>query len=251
MSGISCVGRHSALLGAFVLGFMFLSAGNAQADSCDSYECPDLREILNPAPSMMGGFPGAAPPRGVQLASNRQTAVPPAVPQMRFRQFVQARPAAPPPPKPAVPPVQANAAAAQIDMRGVNEWAAQCPPNQVTGCEIVRRVVRQDGQPLVSLLVGPDPRVPGRNQALILLPLGVAVRESVPMLLDDKFIALMPIEACVAAGCLMRLALSPPIVGLLRAGTVLKFLALTPEGQTVPLSIPIGGFGEAFQKVAG
>ena len=112
-------------------------------------------------------------------------------------------------------------------------------------------MLRQDGQSLISVLVGPDARMPGRNQMLVLLPLGVSVRESVPFLIDEKFIALVPIETCLPAGCLMRIALSPPMVGVLRSGASMKLLALSPEGQTVPLVVPITGFGEAFVKVAG
>ena len=43
----------------------------------------------------------------------------------------------------------------------------------------------------------------------------------------------------------------PPMVSVLRTATTLKFLALTPNGQTVPFTVPVGGFGDAYQKVAG
>ena len=238
------------------------AVGPAQAQMCVDDECPDVREILNPPFPMMP--PGASfqqPPAGVQrvqpglqLASNGPAMSRPAMPQMHYRQFVQTRPAASPPqqkPSAAAPPAAKHDTAHPTDVRGVAEWAAQCPPNQSTGCEIIRRVLRQDGQALVSLLVGPDARMPGRNQALVLLPLGVSVRESVPLLIDDKFIALVPIETCLPAGCLMRIALPPAMVGVLRSGSTMKLLALSPEGQTVPLVVPINGFGEAFVKVAG
>lgn len=101
------------------------------------------------------------------------------------------------------------------------------------------------------MIVGPDLRMPGRNQATVILPLGIAVRESLPMLLDEKFIALVPIETCLPAGCVLTVALPPPMVSVLRTATTLKFLALTPNGQTVPFTVPVGGFGDAYQKVAG
>lgn len=249
--------RLAACLALLLLGT--LAAAPARAQMCADDECPDPREILNPPFPMMP--PGMAapqpaqmavrPPPGLQLASNGPAMSRPAVPQMHYRQYVQAKPAQQAQPRPAPPPAAKPDASHAADTRGVAEWAAQCPPNQTTGCEIIRRVLRQDGQALVSLLVGPDARMPGRNQALVLLPLGVSVRESVPMLIDDKFIALVPIETCLPAGCVMRIALPPPMVGVLRAGSTMKLLALSPEGQTVPLVVPINGFGEAFMKVAG
>ncbi len=251
-----------------------LAASPAQAQMCVDDECPDIREILNPPfPMMPAGMGGpqpmamasprpqaamearpqaaieARPQAGMQLASNGPAMSRPAGPQMHYRQFVQARPQAQSRP-PAAPPAKTDGPNTG-DTRGVAEWAAQCPQNQTTGCEIIRRVMRQDGQPFVSVLVGPDARAPGRNQMLVLLPLGVSVRESVPFLIDEKFIALVPIETCLPAGCLMRIALSPPMVGVLRAGAAMKLLALSPEGQTVPIVVPINGFGDAFTKVSG
>ncbi len=236
-----------------------LATNPAQAQMCVDDECPDVREILNPPFQMMPPGMGVPQPQqmaprpqpGMQLASNGPAMPRAAAPQMHYRQFVQARPAQQPAPRPAPPPPPRADAPAGADTRGVAEWAAQCPPNQNTGCEIIRRVLRQDGQALISVLVGPDARMPGRNQMLVLLPLGVSVRESVPFLIDEKFIALVPIETCLPAGCLMRIALSPPMVGVLRSGSTMKLLALSPEGQTVPLVVPITGFGEAFVKVAG
>lgn len=148
-------------------------------------------------------------------------------------------------------PVNGNQAPPQPDMRGVDSWFAECPQGQTTGCRILRRAPGADGSPGVTMIVGPDLRMPGRNQATVILPLGIAVRESLPMLLDEKFIALVPIETCLPAGCVLTVALPPPMVSVLRTATTLKFLALTPNGQTVPFTVPVGGFGDAYQKVAG
>jgi invasion protein IalB len=103
----------------------------------------------------------------------------------------------------------------------------------------------------VTVIVAADARMPGRNQATVVLPLGIAVRESIPMLLDERFVALVPIETCLPAGCVLTIALPPPMVSVLRSATTLKFLAPTPSGQTIPFTVPVNGFGDAYQKVAG
>lgn len=249
------------LLVAVALGIVAQPGVAAPApDSCVGDVCPDLRPVLNPPfPMAPNGMFFPQPPaevRPVRLAS--ASVGPgfrpgPAIPGRSMVVPVQQRGPAPAPAPAATQPRPANGnqAPAQPDMRGVDSWFADCPQGQTTGCRILRRVPGADGSPGVTVIVGPDLRMPGRNQATVILPLGIAVRESLPMLLDEKFIALVPIETCLPAGCVLTVALPPPMVSVLRTATTLKFLALTPNGQTVPFTVPVGGFGDAYQKVAG
>lgn len=261
-----------------VLGAVLLLAWAASApalaampDSCVGDVCGDLRPVLNPPfpiPPTGMFFPEAqlraaqqqaaqmqavrAPqgprPAQVQLAS-MSVAGPGRVPMLRpgFVPVQQRSPA--PAPAPARP--AADARPPEPDRRGIDSWFAECPPGQATGCRILRRAPGADGSPGVTVIVAADPRMPGRNQATVVLPLGIAVRESIPMLLDERFIALVPIETCLPAGCVLTVALPPPMVAVLRTATTLKFLAPTPSGQTIPFAVPVGGFGDAYQKVAG
>ena len=231
-----------------------------QPDSCVGDVCSDLRPILNPpfpiAPNGMF-FPQPPPEaRPVRFASASVGVGFRAPPSMQGRSMVvpvqQRTPAPAPAPQREQPrPANGTPPPAQPDLRGVDSWFADCPAGQTTGCRILRRAPGADGSPGVTVVIGPDPRMPGRNQATVILPLGIAVRESLPMLLDEKFVALVPIETCLPAGCVLTVALPPPMVSVLRTATTIKFLALTPNGQTVPFTVPVGGFGEAYQKVAG
>lgn len=261
------------LSGALLLGTVAAAPARAtMADSCVGDVCGDLRPVLNPPfPTPTGMFhpeaqiraaqmqAGQMPvrsapqrPAHVQLAS-MAVAGPGRMPMVRpgfvpVQQRGQA-PAAAPPPAPARPAPEARPP--EPDRRGIDSWFAECPPGQATGCRILRRAPGADGSAGVTLIVAADPRMPGRNQATVVLPLGIAVRESIPMLLDERFVALVPIETCLPAGCVLTVALPPPMVAVLRAATTLKFLAPTPNGQTIPFSVPVGGFGDAYQKVAG
>jgi invasion protein IalB len=180
----------------------------------------------------MPGQPMQARPMPPGMA--RRPAPPP------LRQYAQAKPK-PRPPAPAPVPARPQ---------GVDSWFVQCPPKATTGCEMVRRVLRPDGQQLLSLIIGPDQRQPGRLIGTVVMPLGMAVRESVPMLIDNRFIALLPVDTCLPVGCVMSLAMSQPMVNVLRSGGTFELLALATNGQTVPLQLPLGGFGEAIARVA-
>ena len=262
--------RHVIFARTLAMTLLLLTAGRDVAaspgagvpvpDSCVGDACPDLRPVLNPpfpmAPNGLFFPQPAVEARPVRLAS---ASVGPGFrpgPQVGGRTMVvpvQQRAPAPAPAqqREAPRPASGAAAPAQPDTRGVDSWFADCPPGQTTGCRIIRRAPGADGSPGVTLIVGPDMRMPGRNQATVILPLGIAVRESLPMLLDERFIALVPIETCLPAGCVLTVALPPPMVSVLRTATTLKFLALTPNGQTVPFTVPVGGFSDAYQKVAG
>lgn len=233
-------------------------------DSCDGGVCGDVRPVLNP--------PFPVPPNAMFFPEMQMRAAQVQGPQQRPAQVQLAsmsgagaarmpmlRPGFVPVQQRAPAPAQAPAAAKpssearppEPDRRGIDSWFAECPQGQATGCRILRRAPGADGSPGVTVIVAADPRMPGRNQATLVLPLGIAVRESIPMLLDDRFIALVPIETCLPAGCVLNVALPPPMVSVLRSATTLKLLAPTPNGQTVPFTVPVGGFGDAYQKVAG
>jgi invasion protein IalB len=204
----------------------------------------DDREILNPRMAMQAppGMPQGAP---VQMAM----AVPPRMaPAPSGFVQVQSKPKPKPAPAPAPAPAAAPAAAP-----GVETWSVACPqPGAQGSCELLRRVLRQDNkQQLLAVVVGPDARVQGQVMATVVLPLGINVRESVPFLIDERFIALLPIETCLPTGCIVTIAMSPPMVQAWRQGREIKFLALTPQGQTVPLGVPLEGFSDGLAKLVG
>jgi invasion protein IalB len=218
---------------------------------------PDERLVMNPLTmqdmAMLAQQRGQPmppePPQRLAMQMPPQPLPPQfARPQMLAQVKPKPVPLAPvPAPAPAGPAPSPQPAA----QAGIASWLVQCPPQSTTGCQMVRRTLRADGQQLLGLIVGPDRRQPGKLVGTVLLPLGVAVRESVPMLIDDRFIALLPVDTCLPAGCLMSIAMSPQMAEALRNGGVIKFLALSTDGQTIPLSLPLGGFGEALAKVAG
>lgn len=256
-----------ALWGALLLGTVVAGpALAAMPDSCVGDVCGDLRPVLNPPfPTPTGMFHPEAQIRAAQVQAGQM--VPQRTAQVQLASMSVAGAGRTPMLRPGFVPVQQRAPAPaaapsparpaadtrppEPDKRGIESWFAECPPGQATGCRILRRAPGGDGSPGVTVIVAADARMPGRNQATVILPLGIAVRESIPMLLDERFVALVPIETCLPAGCVLTIALPPPMVSVLRTATTLKFLAPTPSGQTIPFTVPVNGFGDAYQKVAG
>lgn len=263
---VSSVGRFTAARATAALMLIVAAIVASEKSSaapviCVGEVCGDMRPVLNsPFQTSPNGmfYPEQQLQEALKNFVQLVRAGPPMVgrvPNMRYG-FIQVQQRAPgqaqapvkPPPSAAADP---KVAVPQEDQRGVDAWFAECPQGQATGCQILRRIPGTNGAAGVTIIVGPDQRMPGRNQMTVVLPLGIAVRESVPMLIDEPFIALVPIETCLPAGCVLTVTLSPPMVAVLRGATALKFLALAPNGQTLPYAVPIGGFGEAYQKVAG
>jgi invasion protein IalB len=194
--------------------------------------------------SAQQGILNAPPPPPPRPAAQPQQQ--PAQQQQQQRPAQQQnRPAAAPRP---APPAQAGAPDEQPP--GVASWGEECPPQQP--CRIFRRVLRSDGNGQLAVLsIGRDTRDQRRLTAGILLPLGIAVRESVPVLVDERYLASLPIETCLPAGCTLSMAVSAPLLDVLRSGTALKFLILSVDGSTVPIVMPIEGMADALRRITG
>ncbi|WP_439549774.1 invasion associated locus B family protein [Falsiroseomonas sp.] len=169
------------------------------------------------------------------------------------QQQQQQRPAAAPAPQrvaPATPAAPAAPAQQASAVPGVDGWVHECPQSQP--CRIFRRVMRADGQGQLAMLsVLRDVRDQRRLAASVLLPLGIGVREAVPLLVDDRYLASIPIETCLPMGCTLSIAMPAELVEVLRRGSVMRFLVLSLDGQTVPINLPIDGIADALRRITG
>ncbi len=217
--------RAAGLAGAVFLAVAGMSARAQQPT-----------ELLNGAP------PAAAPAQRVaqQPPPSRPLAKPaPAAPRPLAQGGAPAGPAA----ATIAPPTSQAAPASE------GRWTVECQA-QGNACVAVQRTMRADGKmQLVAIQVGPDGRQPQRIVATILLPLGIAVRESIPMIVDERFVAVLPIETCIPAGCVATVTMVPALEAVLSRGSELRFLALTAEGNTAVLPINLKGFPEVLAKI--
>lgn len=84
---------------------------------------------------------------------------------------------------------------------------------------------------------------------LLLVPLGVDVRDGLSLQVDDADLADVAIQACNSAGCLAALPLVPSAIAALRGG---RAMTMTFRGTGQPVltaRFPLTGFSEAFGKI--
>lgn len=197
---------------------------------------------------------GAPPPPGAPqpMAQAQQPPPPQQRPPQQQQQRPPARQQAQQPVNPQPQPGQNGTVAMPQALAAPNpdgRWTNECAP-QGNPCAAVVRTMRGDGrQQLVTVSVGHDPRQPQRIVATILLPFGLNVRETVPMVVDERFVATLPVETCVPAGCITTMTMVPALRAILEKGTEMRLLALTSDGNTAVLPVTLKGFGEAMTKI--
>ncbi len=84
---------------------------------------------------------------------------------------------------------------------------------------------------------------------LLMVPLGVDVREGLRLRVDDAELADVEIQTCNVGGCLAALPLVPSAIAALRGGSV---MTMTFRGNGKPkltARFPLTGFPEAFEKI--
>lgn len=132
---------------------------------------------------------------------------------------------------------------------GVGSWTTQCNESG-KDCLMLRRVLRPDlKSQILAMTIARVPNNPELLIGTVMLPLGIAVRESVPITLDERYLASVPIETCIPSGCVLTIPLAPPLLDFLQKATVMKFLLLTPNQATQPISFSMQGFREALAKL--
>lgn len=147
------------------------------------------------------------------------------------------------------PAPNAGANAESNSAPGVASWTVQCNESG-KDCLMLRRAIRPDGKSqLLAMTIARAPNNPELFVGTVMLPLGIAVRESVPITLDERYLASVPIETCIPAGCVLTMPLAPPLLDFLQKATIMKFLVLTPNQATQPISFTMQGFREALGKL--
>jgi len=106
---------------------------------------------------------------------------------------------------------------------------------------------RETRQLLVSVAVRPAPD--GKSGAMIMtLPLGLNLTEPVSVKVDNGTPERQPIQTCTNVGCFVALTLPEKFVAAMRSGHDLKITVQDANKKPVDMSLPLLGFGLAFDK---
>ena len=128
-------------------------------------------------------------------------------------------------------------------------WRVECAGDGKTlDCRAVQQIFhRETRQLLVSVAVRPAPD--GKSGAMIMtLPLGLNLTEPVSVKVDNGTPERQPIQTCTNVGCFVALTLPEKFVAAMRSGHDLKITVQDANNKPVDMSLPLLGFGLAFDK---
>ena len=137
---------------------------------------------------------------------------------------------------------------------GVAAWRVECTGDgKILDCRAVQqlfqRIPNQGDRLLVAVLVRrpADPKAPA--QMTMQLPLGLNLTEAVQIKVDGGPPERQPIQTCTNIGCFVQMSINDKLIASMRIGKELKVTVQGPDKKPVEMSLPLLGFGLAYDKV--
>ena len=131
----------------------------------------------------------------------------------------------------------------------VAAWRVECTGDGKTlDCRAIQQVFqRETRQLLVSVAVRPAPD--GKTGALLgQLPLGLNLTEPVAVRVNNGAPERQPIQTCTNVGCFVTMTLNDKFLAAMRGGGELKLTVQDVNKKPIEMSLPLLGFGLAFDK---
>jgi invasion protein IalB len=128
-------------------------------------------------------------------------------------------------------------------------WRVECSGDGKTlDCRAVQQVFhRETRQLVVSVLV--RPAADGKTGAMVItLPLGLNLTEPVLVKVDNGTTERQSIQTCTNVGCFVAMTLTDKFIAAMRAGSDLKITVQDANKKPIEMSLPLLGFGIAFDK---
>lgn len=125
-------------------------------------------------------------------------------------------------------------------------WLKRC---EGTNCEIVQRLMSQQNQTRVLEMAIAFP--PGETGArgVIVLPLGVDMRESFTLRVDDGKPVTFKMRYCLSDGCYGFMTLAPDMLASMKKGHMGVLSFQTFDGQPGRLPLSLDGFAAALSAL--
>ena len=128
-------------------------------------------------------------------------------------------------------------------------WRVECSGDGKTlDCRAVQQVFhRETRQLVVSVLV--RPAADGKTGAMVItLPLGLNLTEPVLVKVDNGTAERQSIQTCTNVGCFVAMTLTDKLIAAMRTGSDLKITVQDANKKPIEMSLPLLGFGIAFDK---
>jgi invasion protein IalB len=128
-------------------------------------------------------------------------------------------------------------------------WRVECTGDgKSLDCRAVQQVFQRDTRQLVvAALVrkAPDPKAAVMT---LQLPLGLNLTEPVLIKVDNGQPDRQPIQTCTNTGCFVVMTAGERFLAAMRTGAELKITVQDANKKPIEMSLPLLGFGIAFDK---
>src|SRR5215471_14288483 len=102
---------------------------------------------------------------------------------------------------------------------------------------------------MAALLALMRPAADGKTGAMVItLPLGLNLTEPVLVKVDNGTAERQSIQTCTNVGCFVAMTLTDKFIAAMRAGSDLKITVQDANKKPIEMSLPLLGFGIAFDK---
>jgi invasion protein IalB len=128
-------------------------------------------------------------------------------------------------------------------------WRVECTGDgKSLECRAIQQIFQRDTRQLVaSVAVRYAPEAKAGVMS-ILLPLGLNLTEPVLIKVDNGPPERQPIQTCNNSGCLVTLTANDKLLAAMRTGTDLKLTVQDASKKPIEMSLPLLGFGIAYDK---
>jgi invasion protein IalB len=132
----------------------------------------------------------------------------------------------------------------------VAAWRVECSGDGKTlDCRAVQQLFQRETRQLVLAVLARKAPDPKGALMQIQMPLGLNLTEPIQVKVDNGPVERYPIQTCTNTGCFASLSASEKLVTAMRSGTDLKITFQDGNKKPIELSVPLLGFGIAFDKV--
>jgi len=135
----------------------------------------------------------------------------------------------------------------------VAAWRVECTGDgKMLDCRAVQqlfqRIPNQGDRLLIAVLVR-RPADAKLAQMAVQLPLGLNLTEAIVIKVDNGLSESQPIQTCTNIGCFVSMTINDKFLAAMRNGKELKITMQDAARKPIELSLPLLGFGLAYDKV--
>lgn len=134
----------------------------------------------------------------------------------------------------------------------VSGWQVQCNNNgSALDCRAYIDAVRGEKRQVVTSIAVRYVADAKKPVIIIQVPLGILVTEPITLTVDNEPPERFTIETCTPVGCFAGTATTDALMAKMRAGKEINVVFANLNKQPVTVTLPLAGFGVAYDKVKG